>query len=220
MNLMHASWRDHAVTRTLRRALRLVATGLAGIGFLFVVATTTPLVSWWTRALAGPWHDPTGDVLIVLGGSLLDNGFMGDSSYWRSVYAVIAWREGGFRQVIVSGGGSGVEPIAVPMRDFLECHGIPSTAIRLDTRANSTRENALYVKALLSGVAGRKVLLTSDYHMFRAYRTFRKVGLDVVPRPFPDASKRASHWQTRWSALLTALTETVKIAYYYARGWL
>jgi uncharacterized SAM-binding protein YcdF (DUF218 family) len=198
----------------------MVAIGLAAVGFLFVVATTTPLVSWWARALAGPWNDPTGDVLIVLGGSLLDNGFMGDSSYRRSVYAVTAWREGGFRQVIVTGGGSGVEPIAVPMRDFLECQGIPRAAIRLDTRASSTRENALYVKAMLSGVAGRMVLLTSDYHMFRAYRTFRKVGLEVVPRPFPDASKRASQWQARWSAFLTVMTETVKIAYYYARGWL
>ena len=203
-----------------RRALRAVTLGLASLGLLFVLVTLTPLVSWWATALAGPWEDPRGDVLIVLGGSILENGVMGESSYWRGVYAVLTWREGGFRQVVLSGGGSEGPAIVEPMRDFLECNGVPREAIRLETQSKSTRENALYTKALLAGVPGRKVLLTSDYHMFRAHRAFRKAGLDVLPRPYPDARKRASRWSGRWPAFLDLVMETVKIGYYYARGWI
>jgi uncharacterized SAM-binding protein YcdF (DUF218 family) len=202
------------------RALRGVIVSLAGIGLLFVLVTLTPVVPWWAKALAGPWEDPKGEVLIVLGGSILEDGIMGESSYWRAVYAVLAWREGGFRQVVLSGGGSEGMAIVEPMRTFLESHGIPRRAIQLETQSKSTRENALYTNALLAGLPGRKVLLTSDYHMFRAHRAFTKAGLDVLPRPYPDAGKRAVRWSGRWPAFLDLVGETVKIGYYYARGWI
>jgi uncharacterized SAM-binding protein YcdF (DUF218 family) len=89
-----------------------------------------------------------------LGGSILEDGIMGESSYWRAVYAVLAWREGGFRQVVLSGGGSEGMAIVEPMRTFLESHGIPRRAIQLETQSKSTHENALYTKALLAGVSG------------------------------------------------------------------
>jgi len=87
-------------------------------------------------------------------------------------------------------------------------------------RSGSTHENALYVTELLAGISGRKVLLTSDYHMFRARRAFKKAGLEVLPRPFPDARKRASGWTGRWPAFLDLVGETMKIGYYYVRGWM
>lgn len=202
-----------------RAPLRLLYSGFAGLGLLIVFVTMTPLVSWWAGALAGPWEDPEGDVLIVLGGSLLSDGVMGPSSYWRSTYAVLAWREGSFHELVVSGGPAG-KSIAEAMRSFLECRGVPPSAIETETRSRSTHENALYVTELLARVPGRKVLLTSDYHMFRAHRAFKKAGLDVLPRPFPDARKRASEWTGRWPAFLDLVVETLKIGYYYARGWI
>lgn len=206
--------------RRFHQVLRLLCSSLACLGLLVVLVTVTPLVSWWAGVLAGPWQDPDGDVLIVLGGSLLENGVIGRDSYWRSTYAVLTWAEGTFHRIIVSGGGSVGSSIAEPMRDFLVCRGVPRTVIEVETRSRNTHENALYVKELLSGVPGQKVLLTSDYHMFRAYRAFRKVGLDVRPRPFPEALKRASGWTGRWPAFVELVEETVKIAYYYLRGWI
>lgn len=200
--------------------VRLLHSGLACVGLLVVLITVTPLVSWWAGALAGPWKDPNGDVLIVLGGSLLMDGVIGRDSYWRSTYAALTWADGTFQRVIVSGGGTPGGSIAGPMRDFLEYSGVPRTAIQVEARSQNTHENALYVKELLAGISGQKVLLTSDYHMFRAYRAFRKAGLDVQPRPFPDARKRASTWTGRWPAFLELAEETVKIAYYYLRGWI
>src|SRR6266545_6889509 len=200
------------------KMLRFLTWGLAALGFLVVIVTVTPLVSWWAGALAGPWEDPKGDVLIVLGGSLLGDGVMGQSPYWRSAYAVRAWGEGTFHRVVLSGGGSAGNSIAAPMRDFLECRGVPRTAIQIETRARSTHENALYVTELLARIPGRKVLLTSDYHMFRAHRALKKAGLEVLARPFPDARKRGSQWTGRWPAFLDLVGETMKIGYYYARG--
>jgi uncharacterized SAM-binding protein YcdF (DUF218 family) len=118
---------------------------------------------------------------------------MGQSSYWRSLYATRVYREGQFPQVPLSGGGKPI-PSVMPMRDFLECQGIPPEVILIETASASARENALNTKRLLEGVPGRKViLLTSDYHMFRASRAFKKAGLDVLPRPFPDIRKRATN---------------------------
>jgi uncharacterized SAM-binding protein YcdF (DUF218 family) len=93
-------------------------------------------------------------------------------------------------------------------------------AIRVERRSTSTRENALFTRELLGDAPGRKVLLTSDYHMFRAHRVFRKAGLEVLPRPLPDAIKRSSGWRGRWAVFVEEVEETGKILYYAARGWM
>jgi uncharacterized SAM-binding protein YcdF (DUF218 family) len=203
----------------VRAALCVLGAAFAGVGLLLVLVTVTPIVSWWAGALAGPWEDPNGDVLIVLGGSLLEKGLMGQSSYWRSVYALRAWRQGSFQRVVISGGPADYST-AAPMRDFLAAHGVPREAIQIETQSRSTHENALQVAELLARVPGRKILLTSDYHMFRAHHAFKKAGLDVLPRPFPDVRKRAIGWAGRWPAFLDLVLETIKIGYYQARGWI
>lgn len=195
---------------------------LAAIGFLYVIVTVTPLVNWYARLLAGPWADPKGDTLIVLGGSMIGNGIIGESSYWRSIYAWRAYELDGFHRVIASGGS--IEkppfPVSLAMKNFMVCQGVPAGVITAETESRSTRENAVDTARLLAGDRSSKVLLTSDYHMFRASRVFAKVGLKVTPRPFPDALKRGDHWEGRWPVFIELCYETVKIAYYYARGWL
>ncbi len=189
------------------------------LGVLVVVVTFTPLVSWWGVELAGPWEDPKGDVLLVLSGSLSSDGIIGESSYLRAKYAILAYRRDGFRTVVLSGGGQPI-PIATAMRDFMIGEGVPPGAILTETASTSTRENGLYSRKLLEGLPGKKVLMTSDYHMFRAYRVFRKLGVEVTPRPIADAEKRAAGYRGRWPAFLDLLEETVKIGYYDARGWI
>jgi len=84
----------------------------------------------------------------------------------------------------------------------------------------STRETALRVRDLVAATLGKKVLMTSDYHMYRAIRVFRKAGIDVAPRPIPDAIKRATRYSGRWAAFSDLVEENVKIAYYLLRGWI
>ena len=190
---------------------------LTAIGFLFVLSTLTPIDELWIAGLAGPWNDPKGDVLVLLGADAVPD-VIGWSSYWRSVYALRAYRQSPFARVIVSGGGQ-FHP-ADSMRDFLVAGGMPSDRITVEDRSVSTRENAVYTKQIVASDNGRLVLLTSDYHMFRALRAFRRVGLNVAPRPFPDAIKRSSSVTERWPAFFELCEEEVKSAYYWVRGWI
>src|SRR5882762_9137928 len=128
---------------------RSVVIFLAMLGALLLVVSTTSVASWWATRLAGPWDDPKGDVLIVLGGSLLDPGLMGPNSYWRAIYALQAWREGGFHDIVITGGGDPETAVATVMKDFLTCHGVPESAVHVETRSNSTYENARFSKPIL-----------------------------------------------------------------------
>jgi uncharacterized SAM-binding protein YcdF (DUF218 family) len=215
MRLFDRANRETVLKRLCQSLLWL----FCGLGLLVAVVTFTPLVSWWGGALAGPWADPKGDVLIVLSGSSANDGIIGESSYLRAQYAVLAYRRDGFRTIVLSGGGQPI-PAAMAMRDFMVGQGVPPGVIITETASTSTRQNGLYTRKLLEDLPGKKVLLTSDYHMFRAYRVFRKLGLEVAPRPIPDARKRAATFRGRWPAFLDLLEETVKISYYYARGWI
>ncbi len=187
---------------------------------IFLLVTFTPLVNWWATALAGPWQSPAGDVLIVLGGSLQDYGTVGGSSYWRAVYAVQAWKQGNFRTIVVSGGDQVGGNVAQAIGGFLEYQGVPPEAIILESNSSSTRENAVHAADLLVRAPGRKVLLTSDYHMFRAARAFEKAGLRVETWPYPDVRKRATNWRGRWPAFFDLIEESAKIGLYYLRGWI
>ena len=199
------------------RLLRHTATVL---GFLFLLVSLTPLTSWWARALATPWEAPSCEVLVALAGSSAGNGILGHSSYWRAVYTVRAWRERRYQEVVISGGGRQTAPPAEAMRDFLVASGVPAEIIRVETESTSTRENAIYTARMLSDRQGCITLLTSDFHMFRAYRLFRETGLDVRANPVPDAGKRATQWHSRWAAFLALCQETAKVVYYVGRGWI
>ncbi|MDP8988920.1 MAG: YdcF family protein [Acidobacteriota bacterium] len=117
--------------------------------------------------------------------------------------------------MIVSGGGGIASlPVGKAMNIFLQSGGIPPGAILIDSQSLSTRESALNLGRILPQTPGRKILLTSDHHMFRAARALRKTEVMAVPRPIPDAIKRAGSWNLRWEVFQDLLIETSKIAYY------
>jgi len=149
---------------------RFLARLAAGIGVMVLLVTLTPIDYWWATALAGPWDDPKGDILVVLTGSLLDDRTIGMNSYWRAVYASHAFLDDHFQEMIISGGAQGqLVANAVPMRDFVVAQGVPAPAVRLETASVSTRDSAIEVAKILARKQGeRTVLLTSDYHMFRS----------------------------------------------------
>ena len=170
--------------------------------------------------MAGPVYASDGEVLIVLAGSMVDGQYLGESSYWRCIYTVLTWKQGQFSRILISGKASAGTPAAVLMRNFLVAHGIPSSAITVETESMSTRENAQRSAPLLAGITGRKVLLTSDYHMPRALAVFRHEGITVEPFPDPDAGKRSSRWQGRWPAFLDLCVESAGWVWYRLNGWI
>jgi len=200
--------------------MKWVRHALSALGLLVLLVTITPFTTWWAQAMAGPVYATRGDVLIVLSGSVVDDQYLGESSYWRCVYAVIAWRQGHFQRILLTGKASDKTPVAVLMRDFLLAHGVPTEAISIETESRNTRENAQRSKPLLSAIPGRKILLTSDYHMLRALAVFRREGIAVEPLPAPDAGKRSYRWQGRWPAFLDLCIESGGWVWYRMNGWL
>jgi uncharacterized SAM-binding protein YcdF (DUF218 family) len=205
-----------------RRALRAAKLALTLLGFMFVVVSVTPLTTWWATILEGNDYVDSGDVLIVLSGSMIEDGTMGWNSYLRSTYAWRTYRDGNFKEVLVCGGAVAPSkvPISVAMGEYLKFQGVPAQVIQLETQSRSTHENALYSASILNQLPGRKVLLTSDYHMYRAQHAFARAGIQVSPRPIPDVIKRSAGLSARWSAFWELAGETTKIGYYWVRGWI
>jgi uncharacterized SAM-binding protein YcdF (DUF218 family) len=207
-------------SKSLPCIMRVLRWAFTFLGLVLAVVTLTPLDAWWAKKLAGGWNNPQGDVLVVLGGSESSgDGIIAWDTYVRSLYAARAYREQGFPVIVVSGGGSRIT-VASSMREFLLSQGVPSSAVRVEDRSRSTRENAENVVKMLERMPGRKVLLTSDYHMYRALRCFRKAGLEVAARPVPDAFKRSGSLRGRWPAFLDLIAESMRIFYYWCRRWI
>jgi len=195
-------------------------------GAFFFLITCTPMDSWWATALAGPWDDPKGDVLILLTGAGMEDGIIGENSYWRAVYAERVYKAHEVSEVLITGGGAEKPPIAATMRDFMIGQGVPAEAIRVEVAANSTRDSAVNIARMIAaeperyGNNRKLVLMTSDYHMYRSARVFAKAGVKAAPRPIPDVRKRQARWLERVNLFGELVLETVKIVYYKVRGWI
>lgn len=198
----------------LRKVGRCLKSLLTAIGLITVLVISTPIVSWWARAYSGPIERPKGDILILLSAADDDRGGISFSSYWRAREAIFAWQTGGFKTIVVTGGGG------PGILDYLIVEGIPREAIVAEWRSSNTRQSGIEMARMTQNMPGKKVLLTSDFHMYRALRVFRKLGIDVTPMAVPDVLHSTEHWNGRFSAFETMLVESGKIAYYAIRGWI
>ncbi len=201
-----------------RRLLGIARLLCTAIGVLFLAVTFTPAVRWWGLLLADRWTDGAADRLIILTGSSLGPAVMGESSYRRAAYAVLAERRHPYREIWITGAGGIEAPVAQLMADFLVSHGVDRTKIHLETVSQTTRESGENLRPQLT--PGTNALLSSDYHMYRSVRVFRHSGIAVQALPASDALKRYEHYEQRWSAFLDEASETAKLVYYGIRGWL
>jgi len=84
-------------------------------------------------------------------------------------------------KLIPSGGRGGDETIseAEAMRRYLLKQGIPPEDILMEDASTTTLENLRFSKQILDGQEGRKytALVTSNYHVYRALRYCRRIGL-------------------------------------------
>jgi uncharacterized SAM-binding protein YcdF (DUF218 family) len=205
----------------LKRLLSLARLFLISLGALLCLVTLTPLVPWTTARLTTRWSDADRDVLIVLNGSttkylgLPAGGIIGQNTYLRIIHTLYVWRRGHFRNIVLCGAGS-----AEAVKPILVAYGIPESAILVENRSISTHENALFAKPVLAGLSGRFILLTSDYHTFRASRCFAHEKIPVETIASPDILKRSNSLEARWQCFWDLADELAKIAYYRLRGWI
>jgi uncharacterized SAM-binding protein YcdF (DUF218 family) len=195
----------------LRAAVRF----LALTGLLFLLVTFTPFVNWYATWLSRPWNTPRGDILVVLSAADPNSGVMSISTYWRCFMALVYYREQPYKEIIVSGKDS-----APGMRDFFVLNGVPADRVRVEGDATSTHDNARFTAQLLKGTSGSVVLVTSDYHAFRARRCFLKAGIAVSTSGVPDITKRSAEYFARLQLFIVEMRETAAIVYYWWRGWI
>lgn len=203
------------------RLLRLARTLCISIGGLFLLVTFTPLVSWMLQPIAPHWTSVNRGILVMLSGTTTTydspspSSLIGQNTYWRTVHAIAVWRSGYFDKILVC--GLGTEETVKPL---LVAAGIPKEAILIENQSQTTRDNVEFAKPILASLNGPYVLLTSDYHMYRASRCFQKEGIKVETMPAPDIWKRDADLGQRWECFRNLLVEFGAIVRYRAAGWI
>ena len=116
---------------------------------------------------------------------------------------------------VVSGGQGGGETVteASAMQKYLiEQKGVVPSRILVEDRAESTKENFEFSKALIEQTLGKDAkiaFVTTDFHVFRARRVALKTGIDAEGIAAPDV------WYIR---INNFLRECVGITVYALRG--
>ncbi len=190
-------------------------------GLFVLVVTFTPFVEWAAGFLTTSWSDTDHGVLIVLSGDdVMIPGAdptlaIGSTSYWRAMHAIYVWRHSHFSTLLLSGDHS-----SETIKPLLVANGIPEAAILVEDRSHTTRENATFCQPILANLTDPYVLLTSDYHTYRASRAFTKAMVRIEAIPAPDLLKRVNQRVARWQCFWDLAREYTAIVYYRFKGWI
>ena len=148
----------------------------------------------------------TCDVVIVLGAALTREGAMSALLEERVRLGVKAFFEARARFVLMTGAGE-----APTMAEAAAALGIDQSAILIENRARSTRENALFSRELLQlHRLCAPLVVTQPFHRPRAVGCFRKLGVLASALDFVSQLETAT----------AVVREYVALPSYWARGWM
>lgn len=204
-----------------------------------VIVTVLPVGRWLMLPLEGEATTPPLPVspagIILLGGYF--DGLRSTSAYPFALSdaaervtaaAALALRFPAAPLIVTDGASDPALPSgALVSARLLEGLGVPASQIVQETEARSTWDNAVFTKRLVNPEAGQRfVLVTSAWHMKRAFATFRAAGWpDLVAYPVDYATDPPSRWgmlggsfADRLSDLDKAAREWSAIAYYWVNG--
>ncbi len=179
------------------------------------------------------------DAIVILGGGSvtyrsggLEISELSDATSLRVLEGARLYAMLDRPMVIISGGADArsgaLEPETDPMSQELMDAGVDEEHLRTESQSGSTREQAIYLAAMLEELQPRRfILVTSPTHMRRALAVFEAQGLHPIPSA--SAQHSAGHVVLRggWlphtdalSASHAALREIMALGYYWVRGWL
>jgi len=131
------------------------------------------------------------DAGIVLGGMIAYDPTFIRPQFNRAVdrlmQAITLYKDGKIRKIFITGGSGSILENNVLEADILKAYlikfGIPDTSVIVESHSKNTRENALFSKPILDSLNknGKYLLITSAFHMPRAVRCFKKVGINITP---------------------------------------
>jgi uncharacterized SAM-binding protein YcdF (DUF218 family) len=161
-----------------RWGIVLALTAVAMIGLL--VASLFGAIYWQARAdQAGPV-----DAIVVLGTAQYD-GRPSPALQSRLDEALDAWNAGLATYVVVTGGKQAGDRFteAEASRTYLIDHGVPESAILMETRGRNSWQSMQGAAAVLKSAGGASVLIVSDgFHLFRLKVMARELGLTPIAR--------------------------------------
>ncbi|MBR5109547.1 MAG: YdcF family protein [Clostridia bacterium] len=122
------------------------------------------------------------DYVIIHGAGLLDGQRVSKLLRDRLDKAAEVYRKDPTPPKLIPSGGRGSDEYvseAEAMKGYLLAQGIPESDIILEGESKTTLENLEKSKKIIDGMEGRKytALVTSNYHVYRALRYCRKIGL-------------------------------------------
>lgn len=167
---------DRERVRRLPKWLRVIVLLLFLMGVGLFVAVEGLIFSGYNSV-----PQPGADYMIVLGAQWKPEG-PSDVLRRRLDKAAEYLNENPDTVVIVSGGQGSDEPIseAAGMRQYLANAGISDERILVEDKSTSTRENLLFSGRLLDRENDRVVIVTNNFHVFRALRLAKKQGYENV----------------------------------------
>lgn len=188
--------RSSLLTRFLRAILALI--------LLAWLVSFASVLLWERRDDA---H--TADAIVVLGAAQYD-GRPSPVLRARLDHALTLWGNHLAPRLVLTGGmgdGDTTSEAAVGRRYAVK-HGVPDSAILMETRGRTTAESIQRVAALMDTLPGRHVILVSDpFHMLRLAILARRFGMTPMTSPTRTSPISASTTE-RWRY---ALSESVKV---------
>lgn len=202
------------------RALRVLG-GTAIL--LFLVAAFTPavnLLSFWLMPSRSD-TEPAEAIVVLGAGGVTPQGALSRTSLRGTIDGVLLYRKGAAPLVVFSGSPDGARDEATVRADLARECGLPPSAILTSSLARTTREEAVRIQSLLSSRGIRKVILVADGPgMFRAVRTFERLGFVVVPQSSSGALDLGGGAEGRLNLLRQVAIEFAARAYYRLAGFL
>ncbi len=147
--------------------------------------------------------------------------------------AVELYKAGYANNLLFSSGYQYIFKEALIMKSLAVSFGVPEHTIILEKSAKNTFENVEYTKNILDSRKWNKILLVSSpYHMKRAYLVFKKIAPNIDVRCTPitkslfyslektDRRGKRIWRQIKVRQIKGILHEYLGILYYSWRGWI
>lgn len=171
----------------------------AAVTLVLAAVAVLPLGQWLLRPLKSRFPVPAPparvDGIIVLGGAVeptlvaggVSQPVLNDAAE-RIFEALALARRHPEAMLLLSGGNGALLPgranEGAQTRALFLAQGIAAERILVESRSRNTAENAAFSQALVRPASGQVwLLVTSAWHMPRAYGCFRHIGWEVTPDP-------------------------------------
>lgn len=162
---------------------KVITIGIVCVGLVLFFVVEGLILSQYDANAA-----PGADYCIILGAQMKSTG-PSDVLRRRLDRAIEYLNENIETKVIVSGGQGRNEPLAeaVGMKEYLVNAGITEDRIILEPLSGNTYENLTFSKKLIDSEGARVVIVTNNFHVFRAVKIAEKQGYQNVEGLAADA---------------------------------